>query len=105
MIYVGYLYAAFCAVLFLLYFLRMRNLNFAIHELSFVAQNIVSGIVCGYSSYLIIETGAIHPLAVIAPIMAALYLFRSRDTYGVAKQTTVTGSLDGPIHRDFGVGR
>ena len=104
MIFIAYLHATVCAVLFLLYFIRMKTLNFSLNELSFVAQNIVSGIICGYSSYLTVETGTIHPLAVLSPIMAALYLFRSRDTYEVAKQTTITGQLDDPIHREFGRG-
>lgn len=103
MIYVAYVHAALCTVLFLLYFVRMRNLSFRVHELSFVAQNILSGIVCGYSAYITADTGTMHPLAVLAPLTAAMYLFRSRENYQVAKHTTISGHLDEPIHREFGV--
>lgn len=87
MIYLAYAYAALCVVVFGLYFHRMLTLGFRFHEWTFVVQNILSGIVCAYSAYAIVDTGSVHPLAVIAPLTAALYLFRSRDTYVEAKHS------------------
>ena len=81
--------AAWIAVL---YFGRMKNLNFFEHELSFVAQNIVSGGACVYSAYHLAQYG-LDVGSLFTTLMGALYLLRSRDTY--VEAITKPADLDG----------
>lgn len=76
------------AGLALAYLLRMDLLRFKLHEPSFVAQNILSGIACLYSAYSIVESGW-SPLAVIAPAMAGLYWIRSKEAFKSATSPDV----------------
>ncbi len=68
------------AATFLLYWRRMVTLRFRAHDWTFVAQNVLSGMLCIYSAYDLWANG-LDVLPVLASMTAALYLVRSRDTY------------------------
>lgn len=81
-----------CGLIALAYLLRVNWLRWGAQETTFVAQHILSGVACIYSAYSLWVNGW-GVLEVVAPLMAALYLIRSRKSYQVA---TGHGDLSGP---------
>lgn len=76
--------AALCFLLFIAYFPRTIVLQYGVHDWTFVAQNVLGCTVCLYSSYALWTEGLMF-LCIVAPLMAGLYLLRSRETYREAK--------------------
>lgn len=79
------------ALLAVAYWWRTVALEFRRHEITFVLQHVLGGISCIYSAYDLWVNG-LDVLPVVAPLMAFLYLIRSRLTY--LWETGGTGKLD-----------
>lgn len=72
------------ALMAFVYLLRSIDLEFAVHRISLVLSNLLSGAACVYSSYSLLHFG-LGVLELGVPVLTLVYLIRSHDTYMVAK--------------------